>query len=138
MASPDGHRWSIAVDALARTEAYGADGETLAIVKSIALMDTPIGVTVFGRKRTAQVIQDLKIDLVLTGHVHHASITTQGDENHQSVYLSASTALSSRTRGQENGFNVITLDDDHMQIEIVKLEGSNFNVQRTFEQRKTS
>ena len=39
MASPDGHRWSIAVDALARTEAFGADKETLSIVKSIALMN---------------------------------------------------------------------------------------------------
>ena len=39
MASPDGHRWSIAVDALTRTEAYGADEEIQAIVKSIALMN---------------------------------------------------------------------------------------------------
>jgi len=39
MASPDGHRWSIAVDALTRTEAYGGDGITLSVVKCIALMD---------------------------------------------------------------------------------------------------
>nr|WP_319390615.1 ATP-binding protein [uncultured Cohaesibacter sp.] len=39
MASPDGHRWSTAVDALARAEAYGADDDTLSLVKVIALID---------------------------------------------------------------------------------------------------
>ena len=100
--------------------------------------DMPLDVTVFGRKRTLNLIQDLKIDIVLTGHVHHASMTLRGDEQHQTVYLSASTALSSRTRGQENGFNVITLNDDSMVIEVLKLDGSDFKVQQVFEQRKTS
>jgi len=84
--------------------------------------DMPLDVTVFGRKRTLQLIQNLKIDLVLTGHVHHASVTTRGDEEHQTVYLSASTALSSRTRGQENGFNLITLDDQKMSIQVFRLD----------------
>ena len=39
MASPDGHRWSLAVDALSRAEAFGGDQKTLDIVKCIALMD---------------------------------------------------------------------------------------------------
>jgi 3',5'-cyclic AMP phosphodiesterase CpdA len=61
--------------------------------------DMPLDVTVFGGKKTLTLIKDLKIDLVLTGHVHHASITMLGDKTHQTIYLSASTALSSRTRG---------------------------------------
>ncbi len=100
--------------------------------------DMPLDVTVFGRKRTLQVIQDLKIDLVLTGHVHHASVITRGDENHQTVYLSASTALSSRTRGQENGFNVITLNKHSMNIETFKLEDKQFVQSHTMEIKKTS
>ena len=39
MASPDGHRWSLAVDALSRTEAFGGDQKTLDILKCIALID---------------------------------------------------------------------------------------------------
>ncbi len=39
MASPDGHRWSIAVDALTRAESYSDDETMIAVVKSIALMN---------------------------------------------------------------------------------------------------
>lgn len=98
--------------------------------------DMPLDVTVFGRKRTLQTIQDLKIDLVLTGHVHHASITMRGDETHQSVYLSASTALSSRTRGQENGFNLITLEHNQMRIDVYKLGANGFAKAQKFEMKK--
>ncbi len=99
--------------------------------------EMPLDVTVFGRKRTLQTIRDLKVDLVLTGHVHHASITTVGDGEHQTVYLSASTALSSRIRGQENGFNVIDLDDEIMLIEIYKLlEQGDFESVQRFEIQK--
>ncbi|MBI1301909.1 MAG: metallophosphoesterase [Alphaproteobacteria bacterium] len=98
--------------------------------------DMPLDVTVFGRKKTLQVIQDHKIDVVLTGHVHHASITMRGDESHQTIYISASTALSSRTRGQENGFNIITFSDDKMKVEICKLRDDLFTIQEKFEKKK--
>ncbi|MBC7131374.1 ATP-binding protein, partial [Candidatus Bathyarchaeota archaeon] len=39
MASPDGHRWSLAIDALARAEANGADLHTQNVIKTIAMMD---------------------------------------------------------------------------------------------------
>ena len=39
MASPDGHRWSLAVDAIARSEAFGGSEEALDVVKCVALMD---------------------------------------------------------------------------------------------------
>lgn len=90
------------------------------------VQDMPIDVTVFGRKRTLECFHDLKVDLVLTGHVHHASITTRGDEEHQSVYVSASTALSSRKRGQENGFNTITLNQDSFKIDVYTLQSAGF------------
>lgn len=79
--------------------------------------EMPIDVTVFGRKRTLYALNELKIDVVLTGHVHHASINTIGDPEHQTVYLSAATALSSRQRGQANGFNMITLGNGEMVID---------------------
>jgi hypothetical protein len=39
LASPDGHRWSLAVDAVERCEARGGDLEHLQVVKTIALID---------------------------------------------------------------------------------------------------
>jgi hypothetical protein len=39
LASPDGHRWSLAVDAIQRSEAKGGRKDRLAIVKTIALLD---------------------------------------------------------------------------------------------------
>lgn len=39
LASPDGHRWSLAVDAVERSEARGAEPDHIAIVKAIALID---------------------------------------------------------------------------------------------------
>ncbi len=87
--------------------------------------EMPIDVSVFGKTRTIRAMHSLKIDLVLTGHVHYASCTTKGDAAHQTVYLSASTALSWRRRANhENGFNVITFDKENMDIEMFRwLEG---------------
>ncbi len=39
MASPDGHKWSIAVDALYRAESFSKDEKTTDVLKCIALMD---------------------------------------------------------------------------------------------------
>jgi hypothetical protein len=39
LASPDGHRWALAVDSLERCEARGGDAEHVAVAKSIALID---------------------------------------------------------------------------------------------------
>lgn len=39
LASPDGHRWSLAVDAVERCEARGGDSDHIAVVKTIALID---------------------------------------------------------------------------------------------------
>ena len=98
--------------------------------------DLPIDVTVFGGKPTLDTIKDRRIDLVLTGHVHHASLITRGDADHQTVYLSASTALSSRLRGQENGFNLITLDNDTMKFDVLKKDEKNFVITQSHEINK--
>ena len=39
LASPDGHRWALAVDALERCESRGGDAEHVDVVKSVALID---------------------------------------------------------------------------------------------------
>lgn len=39
MASPDGHRWAVAAEAIARCESLGGDEEHLQLLKSIAIID---------------------------------------------------------------------------------------------------
>ncbi|MGQ0527292.1 MAG: metallophosphoesterase family protein [Alphaproteobacteria bacterium] len=74
--------------------------------------ESPLKVKVFGTKRTLHTLNDLHIDIVLTGHVHHASVDAVDDM----VFVSASTAISRRTRMQNNGFNVIELNDEFFEI----------------------
>ena len=97
-------------------------------------MNAPMDTVVFGAKQALQRINALKIDLVLTGHVHHASVTTMGDMDHKTLYLSASTALSSRLRAQENGFNLIDIKDDSMDISIHAHDGKAFKVIENYSQ----
>lgn len=89
-------------------------------------LNAPLDTVVFGARKTLECLESLKVDLVLTGHVHHASVTTIGDVHHQTVYLSASTALSSRLREQQNGFNLIDLGKGGMAIDVYSYEDGGF------------
>lgn len=97
-------------------------------------LSSPMNTVVFGRSKALAAMNDLQVDLVLTGHVHHASITTLGDVDHSTTYLSASTALSSRLRDQENGFNVIALNPGGMDIEIFAHDGEKFAIKEHYQQ----
>jgi 3',5'-cyclic AMP phosphodiesterase CpdA len=98
--------------------------------------DAPISVRVFGARRTLKELLALKVDVVLTGHVHHASITQLGDATHQTIYLSASTALSTRVRAQGNGFNLLTLDETRLQIDIYQYRDEGFQPAEKFERTR--
>lgn len=100
--------------------------------------EMPLDVTVFGGKKAMRAIEDHNIDLVLTGHIHHASVTTRGDQDHQTTYISASTALSSRLRDQENGFNVIDLDERSYNLSVYTLGNGAFTCSQSINKQKTS
>ncbi len=82
--------------------------------------EAQLRVIVFGGHKALQALKDSKVDLVLSGHVHHAAVHTMPvDDHNKIIFLSASTALSRRLRGQKNGFNVIDLHEKgRMTIEI--------------------
>lgn len=90
--------------------------------------------TVFGAQRALAQLNEMEVDLVLTGHVHHASVTTLGDIDHKTVYLSASTATSSRLRKQVNGFNLIDITEDMINIDIYTHTGQNFEQTEHYQQ----
>jgi 3',5'-cyclic AMP phosphodiesterase CpdA len=99
--------------------------------------NNPLKTIVYGGGRALKAFQDLKVDLVLTGHVHHASITTIEEEGHKVIYLSASTALSRRLRGEEtNGFNIIELGGDEISIEIHSYIERQFRQREKFKHKK--
>ena len=91
-------------------------------------VNAPLDTVVFGAKRAQAALRRLKVDVVLTGHVHHASVTTLGDEGHKTLFLSASTALSSRLRGQENGFNVIEICGSEVDVQVFAKGRRGFEV----------
>jgi 3',5'-cyclic AMP phosphodiesterase CpdA len=96
--------------------------------------DSSLAVTVFGAKDALRTISELKVDLVLTGHVHYAGVAALGDimdekrgkGGHKTLYVSASTTLSSRLRGQENGFNLITLQEEQILVDIYTYQSTGF------------
>lgn len=92
----------------------------------------PLKVTVFGAHAAMQTIHDLQIDLVLTGHVHYASITVVQN----TVFASASTAISRRLRSQENGFNVIDFNTDYFEISHFVYDGKGFINSSSHKHRK--
>lgn len=73
---------------------------------------------VFGARSALQSLLKMKVDIVLTGHVHHASVTIMEDDGHQTIFLSASTALSTRLRLQKNGFNTIDIEGRKITVKI--------------------
>lgn len=82
---------------------------------------------VYGGDRALEEIKKMKVDLVLTGHVHHASATTIEYEGHRTIFLSASTALSRRLRQSANGYNVITIQEETLKIEMFTYKDNSFS-----------
>ncbi len=83
---------------------------------------------VYGGTRALEAFGEMKIDLVLTGHVHHAATTLVEYDNHHTMFLSASTALSRRLRKSANGYNVITIEGQSLHIEMHSFQDSAFRL----------
>lgn len=83
----------------------------------------PLDVTVFGGRKALKKMIDLDVHLVLSGHVHFASIAMI--EN--TVFASASTALSTRLRDQENGFNLVTIEEEFFEISHFTYKNAGFS-----------
>lgn len=89
---------------------------------------------VFGGREALEALKRMKVNLVLSGHVHHAAVLTMPvDEKSKIVFVSASTALSSRLRGQKNGFNIIDIYPDRMAIEVRGFLDGKFDKLESYE-----
>ena len=71
------------------------------------------------------------IDLVLTGHVHHAHVELiNGDSGGSLVLVQATTACSTRLREDANGYCLVRLDGDHMEVGVQGWSGEVFHTIR--------
>ncbi len=86
---------------------------------------------VYGGVRALAELGAMKVDLVLTGHVHHAAATLVEYGDHHTMFLSASTALSRRIRKSANGYNVITIDGPALHIQMFSYQDNNFSLLNT-------
>ncbi len=85
----------------------------------------PIDTVVWGSMDLMAVLEDQMVDVVLTGHIHHASIVAQG-ESRGPVMVGSASATSTRLRNQGNGYNILRLAPRQIDIELIHWsEGSH-------------
>lgn len=88
----------------------------------INVKGAPIDTIVWGSTDLLHVLEDQQVDIVLTGHIHHASILPAGERSGP-VMVGASSATSSRLRAQSNGYNILRVSRDKVEIELVHWNG---------------
>ncbi|RAI04058.1 metallophosphoesterase [Acuticoccus sediminis] len=87
-------------------------------------------------KKALKVFVDERVDLVTAGHLHRtyaaafetapatsAVVAEAGEAAHRVTVIQAGTALSSRTRGEANAFNLIEIADGRMEVRAVTWSG---------------
>lgn len=84
----------------------------------------PIDTVVWGSTDMLKVLEDQQVNVVLTGHIHHASILPY-EESRGPVMVGASSATSTRLRNQNNGYNILRLLPDKVEIELVHWNGAS-------------
>lgn len=82
----------------------------------------PIDTVVWGSTDMMGVLEDQQVDVVLTGHIHHASILPYRDSRGP-VMIGSATATSTRLRRQSNGYNILRVSTEKIDIELVHWDG---------------
>ena len=93
--------------------------------------DTQSGIDLVGRAALAlPVIDECCVDLLLAGHLHEGytgDVRTYYPATSRSIVVAqAGTAISHRTRGQPNGYNLLFLNKEQMGIAVRAWNGSGF------------
>lgn len=100
------------------------------------VLEAQLDVVVFGGRPALDALGAMKVNLVLSGHVHHAAVQALPvNDDHAIIFLSAATAMSDRLRGQSNGYNIITVGPENVIIDIRGYNNNRFEHLQGFEQK---
>jgi hypothetical protein len=71
-----------------------------------------------GAQEAMPLLEAAGVDLVLTGHLHKTKFDepAQRNDRHTMIAVHAGTCMSTRLRGEPNGYNQLQLDGDHVRI----------------------
>ena len=73
---------------------------------------------VTGADEATPILEAAGVDLVLTGHLHVPLMTDVAGRNpqHTMIAVHAGTCMSTRLRGEPNGYNLLAIEGDHIRI----------------------
>ncbi len=89
----------------------------------LTLTGAPIDTIVWGSTDLLRVLEHNTVDVVLTGHIHHAAVLAH-EEIKGPVMVGASSATSTRLRSQANGYNLIRVEKETIEIDLIHWSGS--------------
>lgn len=96
----------------------------------VNVKDSPIDTVVWGSTDMMGVLQDQNVDIVLTGHIHHASVLDYG-ETGGPLMLGSGSTTSTRLRSQSNGYNILRVFDDKVDVELIHWDGRSHQIFET-------
>lgn len=94
----------------------------------------PIDTIVWNSADLLHALEEQCVDLVLTGHVHHASILPREEGAPAGpVMVGSASATSTRLRSQTNGYNLIRIEKHKLHVDLIHWDGSAHKSFQSFE-----
>ena len=78
-----------------------------------------------GADEVLPLLEEAEVDLILTGHLHLPHAAGRNEE-HTIVHVQAGTCISTRTRGEPNGYNQLRFEGDELSIIHRQWDGTSF------------
>ncbi len=92
-----------------------------------AMVDTPIDTFVWRAGRLRAALRAMGVHMIMTGHIHHASVTFDKEDDKGLYHIGAASAFSTRLRTQGNGFNLIRATPDRADVTLMTWKDGNFH-----------
>ena len=86
---------------------------------------------VAGADRAVDLLAAARVDVMMTGHVHLARVTTVTDKGWTFVLSQAGTAVSTRLRGELASYTMLAVGGDELGVEIHRWDKADYGVERT-------
>ncbi len=94
-----------------------------------------------GARKTLKRFERCGVDLILTGHYHRSCAedlrNVHTDLERSILHVQAGTAISTRTNREPNSYNLLTIDDGRLRIDVRTWEGGAFSISETLRYRRT-